>query len=384
MEIKELAVLSKKYLAGEASEAEIARLLHWYNAYDEQALTAHIAAADDETEAILEQRMLQRLHAVTSPVRVRKMYSLQHSKWWAAAAVLALLAVGSIYFWQQENNNTIVKNLSLHIKPGRDQAILTLADGREVNLDSTANGLLSLQGSTKVNKTAAGQIVYDHNSAGEPGTAISYNTLRTPRGGQFKVTLPDGTQVWLNAASSITYPTLFTGSERAVTITGEAYFEVAQSAKQPFYVKLKDMEVMVLGTHFNINAYTDESTINTTLLEGAVLVKAGSKAQHITPGQQTRVKRGSEDIALLKQVDVTQAVAWKNGVFAFDNADIPTVMRQLARWYNIEVKYTDKVPPETFNGEIGRSLNEEELLKVLTKAGIHFKIEEGKRIVILP
>jgi ferric-dicitrate binding protein FerR (iron transport regulator) len=381
MEMNELAILSKKYLAGAASEEEKDRLLQWYNAYDEHTLTAHLTASGTETEAAMEQRMRHRLMAATAPEQ--RVVPMQRGNGWKVAAAILLLvtAGGSFYVWQSGKKQVLAEKAAA-IMPGSDKATLTLADGTEVNLDSAGTGVLTVQGNSKVTKTTHGQIVYKNENATAP--AVTYNVLRTPRGGQYKISLPDGTDVWLNASSSISYPTAFTGKERTVSITGEAYFEVAGDVEQPFTVKVNNMEVLVLGTHFNINAYADESTINTTLLEGAVLVKTRSAMRHLNPGQQAKATPDGDGIIKVGRVDVNSAIAWKNGYFSFDEADIPTVMRQLSRWYNIEVKYSGKIPGETFTGEIGRSLTQEQLLKVLSQAKINFKVEEGKRIIIDP
>jgi ferric-dicitrate binding protein FerR (iron transport regulator) len=380
MEMNELAILSKKYLAGAASDEEKNRLLQWYNAYDEHTLTAHLTVAVAETEAAMEQRMRHRLMAATAPEQ--RVVPMRRSGWRAAAAVLLLVTAGGGFFVWQSGKKQVLAEKAVTIMPGSDKATLTLADGTLVNLDSAGTGVLTVQGNSKVTKTTHGQIVYKNEEA--TASAVTYNVLRTPRGGQYKITLPDGTDVWLNASSSVSYPTAFTGKERNVTITGEAYFEVASDVERPFTVKVNSMEVMVLGTHFNINAYADESTINTTLLEGAVLVKTSSAMRHLNPGQQSKATPAGDGIVGVSRVDVNSAIAWKNGYFSFDEADIPTVMRQLSRWYNIEVKYSDKIPAETFTGEIGRSLTQEQLLKVLSQAKINFKVEEGRRIIIYP
>jgi len=371
-----LSILSKKYLAGEASEEETARLLNWYNNYNEEEVTVLTEAAEGETEALLEQRMYQRLMVTIAKPKVSV---LHYTRWWAAAAILVLLAAGGTYYLRESPESSTI---TAGIAPGSNKATLTLADGSVVNLDSTGTGMLLKQGHTRVEKTASGEVVYKSDKTTE--TAVSYNVLRTPRGGQFKVILPDGTAVWLNAASSIRYPVAFTGKERTVAITGEAYFEIAPDAAKPFSVSVNDMKVLVLGTHFNINAYTDEHTINTTLLEGAVLVKTDSESRRLAPGQQARVKPGNNEIEYLKQTDVNSAIAWKNGYFSFNDEDIPSVMRQLARWYNIEVTYTDKSPEGTFTGEIGRTLTQEQLFKILSRAGIHFKIDGENKVNILP
>lgn len=383
MENKELALLSQKYLAGAASDEEKDRLLQWYNAYDEQSLTVHLTAEEAETEAMMELRMRRRLHAATLPETPGKVVPMRRFNWKIAAAVILLLSAGGGFYWFQSEIKAPLVQKAVPIMHGGEKATLTLADGTVVNLDSVSTGVLSVQGNSKVEKTTHGQIVYKHNDA--TSTTVAYNVLRTPRGGQYKITLPDGTEVWLNASSSISYPTAFTGKERNVTITGEVYFEVASEANRPFTVKVNQMEVLVLGTHFNINAYADEKTINTTLLEGAVLVRSGGdEGKLLLPGRQARVSASGDKIQEVRRVDASSAIAWKNGYFSFDEADIPTVMRQLSRWYNIEVRYSDKVPEGTFTGEIGRSLTQEQLLKVLSQARINFKVEDGRRIVIYP
>jgi transmembrane sensor len=382
MDTNELALLSQKYLAGAASEEETDRLLRWYNAYDEQSLTVHLTAADDETEAMMELRMRRRLHAATMPEIASKVVPMRRFNWKVAAAILLVLSAGGGFYWMQSAKKPPLAAKAVLIEPGGDKATLTLADGTVVNLDSAGTGVLSVQGNSKVEKTTHGQIVYKHGDA--TATEVAYNVLRTPRGGQYKIKLPDGTDVWLNANSSISYPTAFTGKERNVSITGEVYFEVAAEANRPFTVKVNRMEVLVLGTHFNINAYADENTINTTLLEGAVLVRAGETNKLLMPGKQARVNTAGDQVIDVKRVDVNNAIAWKNGYFSFDDADIPTVMRQLSRWYNIEVRYNDKVPEGNFTGEIGRSLTQEQLLNVLSQAKINFKVEEGRKIIIYP
>lgn len=381
MEINELALLSKKYLAGAASEEEKHRLLQWYNAYDEKALTAYIAA--DDTEAALDKRMRERIKAATMPAAaIPKVVPMRRSYWKVAAAAFILVTAGTGIYQVQSNRKPQMAQLPAPIMPGGDKATLTLADGTVVNLDSAGTGIVTVQGNSKVEKTSHGQIVYKRGPG--KGDAVSYNVLRTPRGGQFNITLPDGTNVWLNANSSISYPTAFSGKERKVSITGEAYFEVAGEAEQPFTVKVNEMDVMVLGTHFNINAYADESSIKTTLLEGAVLIRTENGIKHLLPGQQSRVTPAGDEILGIDRVDGSNAIAWKNGYFSFEEADIPTVMRQLSRWYNIEVKYSGNIPAETFTGEIGRGLTQEQLLKVLSRARINFKVEEGRRIIIYP
>ncbi|TWF32759.1 FecR family protein [Chitinophaga polysaccharea] len=309
---------------------------------------------------------------------------LSLKKWWAAAAVVAIAAAG-IYFLRPHKVQPPVVATKAPVRdvaPGGNKAMLTLADGSQITLDSASNGLLATQGQTKVTKLSNGQLVYDESA--NPEGQVLYNTMSTPLGGQYKLVLPDGSTVWLNAGSSITYPTAFIGKERSVSITGEAFFDVAKNEKMPFLVKTRGTVVEVLGTQFNVNAYTDEAAIATTLLEGAVRVNLRQQQLQLRPGQQARIAPQADKIAVVDHVNLQECVSWKDGFFSFDNADLPTVMRQLARWYNIEVKYEGAVPQRSFTGEIGRSLSLSQVLKGLTKTRIKYRIENGNRIVIQP
>lgn len=316
------------------------------------------------------------LAPVKKPVHFLQRY------WWAAAAMLVITAGAWYYHRSNQPAPTIVAAAAVKdVAPGGNRAMLTLSDGSQIPLDSAGNGVLAQQGNTRITKLSNGQLAYQ--SAGATDKVL-YNTMSTPLGGQYKLILPDGTTVWLNAGSSIYYPTAFTGSERKVTITGEAYFEVAQNEKMPFFVKANNTTVAVLGTHFNINAYKDEASTNTTLLEGAVKIITPQQQQTLKPGQQARVTATGQGIQVVDHVDLLQTIAWKNGFFYFNDADVPTVMRQLARWYNVEVKYEGDIPERAFTGEIGRNLTLSQVLKGLAKTRIRYRIENGNRIVIQP
>ncbi|MBS0027618.1 FecR family protein [Chitinophaga sp. 22321] len=313
----------------------------------------------------------------------KKRIHLLQRYWWAAAAVV-FIATG-IYYFAKPSPPPVIVAASPAIKdiaPGGNRAVLTLSDGSQIPLDSANNGVLAKQGNTSITKLSNGQLAY--NESGSTGDKVLYNTMSTPSGGQYQLILPDGTGVWLNAASSIYYPTAFTGNERTVTITGEVYFEVAQNEKMPFRVKAGNTTVEVLGTHFNINAYKDEPSVNTTLLQGTVQINANQQKQVIKPGQQARVIASNHGIQVLDNVDLSQVMAWKKGFFSFNDADLPTVMRQLSRWYNVEVKYEGEIPQRLFTGEIGRDLTLSQVLKGLSKTRIRYKIENGNRIIIQP
>jgi len=304
-------------------------------------------------------------------------------RWVGAAAAVVLLALAGIYLLRPRQRPTIARVDKVYrndVAPGKDGAVLRLADGSQIVLDSAGNGEISRQGGTTVIKKGNGQLVYQ--TSGKD-LAVLYNTLTTARGKQFRMTLPDGTMVWLNSFSSLHYPTRFTGATRSVEVSGEAYFEVAADASRPFVVQAGRQKVTVLGTHFNINSYEDEPAVRTTLLEGAVRVGNAAGQVTLSPGQQASVGQRDTRISVAK-VNAEEVVAWKNGYFHFDNADIQTVMRQLARWYDVEVKY-DGVTPTAggdFKGDIGRGLTLAQVLKVLEQTRVHFRIEEDRRIVI--
>lgn len=317
---------------------------------------------------------------VMLPVKNR-IYFLQRY-WWAAACII-LLTAGAYYLSKQTRQPGLAATSPVKdVAPGGNRAMLTLSDGTQITLDSAGNGVLAQQGNTRITKLGNGQLAYS--GSGNAEGKILYNTMSTPPGGQYQLILPDGTGVWLNAASSISYPTAFTGNERSVTVTGEAYFEVVKNEKMPFRVKAGNTTVDVLGTHFNINAYKDEASINTTLLEGAVRVNVAQQQQQLRPGQQARVKANGAAIQVVDHPDIAEVMAWKAGFFSFNDADLPTVMRQLSRWYNVEVEYEGRIPQRVFTGEIGRNLTLSQVLKGLTKTRIKYRIENGNRIIIQP
>ncbi|WP_343699920.1 FecR family protein [Chitinophaga sp.] len=311
-------------------------------------------------------------------------------RWLAAACVAGLLA--SAFFLTRNNDQAPVAAPIAQapaapvILPGGNKAVLTLGDGTVIELDSAANGTLGRQGNARVVKLANGNIAYT--ADGQGAAEVMYNTMRTPRGGQYRITLPDGTSAWLNAASSITYPTAFTGNERVVKVTGEVYFEVAkQAGGTPFRVEIMTGtgevkgEVAVLGTHFNINAYDNESAVKTTLLEGAVKVrKTGEAYVSLHPGQQASIA-GTVEVA---RPDNLEAVtAWKNGYFVFNQTDIQAMMRQAERWYNITVEYPEGIPSDRFSGTLSRGVDLLQFLEILAYSDVNASIKE-RTVTITP
>jgi len=304
-------------------------------------------------------------------------------RWAVAAALLAAVSTG-IYFWRSKADTVDLPiadqpTTPAIIAPGKDGAILTLADGSTMVLDSLGNGTLTTQSGTKV-VLNNGQLSYNNN--GNTAVEIAFNTITTPKGRQFRLQLEDGTKVWLNAASSLTYPAAFTGKDRRVEITGEAFFEVAKDQNRPFHVKVNDeTEIEVLGTQFNINSYLNETNISTTLIEGSVQINNRNGKTRIIPGQQAQVITGAEEVKVLNNVNTGKITAWKDGVFNFENASLFEVMRQLERWYDIEVEYDKGVQNYEFFGKMGRDLSLQEVLRGLEMNEVDFKVE-GRRIVV--
>lgn len=333
-------------------------------------------------EEIIRERLKADLLAQLTPqapvVPLKATY--RRGKWMAAAAVVLLVALGGYFFLQNwKESQVAVTPLRVgDIAPGSDKAILTLADGRQILLDSAANGNLAQQGNAQVVKLADGQIVYNVKGLAQDEAVM--NTLRTPNGGQYKLTLPDGTNVWMNAASSITYPTVFTGKKREVKVSGELYFEVAKNAERPFVVDVNGQSsVEVLGTHFNINAYEIESISKTTLVEGKVKVTKGSQSNFLYPGEQARI---DSSITIASSVSIDQVLAWKNGKFSFEGMQLPEVMRQLERWYNIQVRYEGTLPAIKFHGKMSRGVNLSDVIKFLSDNDLKLKLE-GRTLIVL-
>ncbi|QEC45325.1 FecR family protein [Pseudobacter ginsenosidimutans] len=303
---------------------------------------------------------------------------------WAAASVLLLLS-GGAYFWYISGDNVkqpVRQAIVPHdIPPGKDGAILTLSDGARVVLDDRTNGVIATENGSEVilNNNA---IAYTPRASATP--EVVYNTLSTPRGRQFHVQLPDGTHVWLNAASSIRYPAAFTGKDRKVTVTGEVFIDVAKNPQQPFLVDVDGkMEVQVLGTSFNVNAYADGPSINTTLIDGAVKVlKDGAAGSPIllSPGQQAKLK--AQELQLIQLPDLKMVMAWKDGYFIFDHTPLDEILRQFARWYDIEVVYENGIPDFALSGGIRRDFTLTEALITLEKIGLRYRIVDKKLTVL--
>ncbi|UYQ94460.1 DUF4974 domain-containing protein [Chitinophaga horti] len=360
-----------------AEAAELAELLKddRYDGIAEETLMAfsgEVLPWHDEQVAL--DRMVERLKDVTAGT-AKPFWRRPLLRWTAAAAVLVLAATATYQFWPRPQAPAVAAaRYANDVQPGSNRAVLTLDDGKQVVLDDAGNGQIAQQGQYIAN-IAPGRIAYTVNST-IPGP-LKYNKLSTPKGGKFQLVLPDGTEVWLNANSSLYYETTLSGNERVVELRGEGYFKVAPHVLRPFIVKMPGgRKVEVLGTEFNASAYEEDEVITTTLVNGAV--KADGTL--LRPGQQAR--SGSNGVQLQQDADVTAAIAWKNGMFVFNDASIEDVMKQLDRWYDLEVVYEKGAVKERFNGTISREVPLSKVLELFELTGlVHFKIN-GKTITV--
>ncbi|THU39859.1 DUF4974 domain-containing protein [Niastella caeni] len=403
--------LFQKYITQTCTPAEVDQLFEMLeNEENELAgkelLKAHFQDGLEPTgytDDALRQRLENRFQLIEQQIADQQPRTKRVSlAWrWAAAAAVLILVAGGIWYWTGQEKKPAVVSIPQpqnEVVPGSNKAVLTLADGKTIALDSTAVGMLSQQGNATVNQQD-GQLIYELSSASNvPSREVIYNTLTTPRGGQYQLTLPEGTQVWLNSASSIRFPAAFNDdSDRVVYITGEVYLEVKpryrkkKKERTPFIVLVQSpagtlAEVNVLGTHFNINAYEDEPFMSATLLEGKVSINRPGIASpaFLLPGQQAQLNPQAKLVHVINNADVKQIMAWKNGLFRFDGTDLRTVMRQLERWYDVEISFEKGAPvSEPFKGVMQRSLQLSQVLKGMAAMGIHVK-KEGKHLIVLP
>ncbi|MFL5748497.1 MAG: FecR family protein [Niastella sp.] len=392
-----LAALAEKFLTGTATAVEQEQLHQLYDQWMDEEET--VVSETKQTEEL----RIEILQAIKDRINgYKKVIPFYRRKLWTFMAAASILIVASLllyYYSQPASQQNEVASKEAHpgshpslVVPGKDRATLTLSNGAVIDLDSSRAGLLAQQGNTSIiNKD--GKIMYAPGSTGKEET-IS-NTISTPRGGQYQLVLPDGTKVWLNATSALQFPVAFTGSNRTVELTGEAYFEVAKNPARPFIVKVKELEVKVLGTHFNINAYDNEPEMKTTLLEGSVKVeianeeKAKGKGQK-AKGEQSVILKPGEQVSLSQSSQLSQpipvqteeVIGWKNGKFYFNNADLKVIMRQIARWYDVEVEYRDISPDTQLGGVVSRKEDLRQLLNYFEIAGkVHFTVE-GRKIIV--
>jgi transmembrane sensor len=364
----------ERYSKGLCTDEEKAWVETYYNLH-----------RDTPENELSEEELMAALNSIEQSLPVQKRKPMP---WPLIAAAAACLIVGLLGWWlyiiprqvsAQKEQPVVAQQV---IVPGGNKAILTLANGQKISLTDAANGNIAKEAGISITKTSGGQVVYRVVAASSGGTDHAFNTIETPVGGQYQVELPDGTKIWLNSKSSLRFPARFSGTERRVEMTGEAYFEVAHNKEKPFRVFSDNQIIEVLGTHFNINAYHDEDAVKTTLLEGAVKILATGKQVILKPGQQSQMAGGS--IRTVDEVNTADIIAWKNNKIQFTDLDIHSIMRMLARWYDIDVNYSGREISTTFGGSVSRSKNIDVILKLLEATGdVHFKIE-GRRVTVMP
>lgn len=374
-----------KYNSGTATEEELNFLESFDKTFDlkDDFITEENEASFQDIKSAIKSGVDNRINFLNK----RKHLYYRPLFRYAAAAVILLTFSITIFIIQKDRNNASYTNgVAQVIRPGGNKATLTLSNGTRIVLNDAHNGTIAKQSNINITKTAGNQIVYATagNGSGVSGEQAAYtlqNTISTPNGGQYELVLPDGTKVTLNAATSLTYPAQFHGAERLVTLNGEAFFEVAKNKKMPFRVTAGNQTVEVLGTHFNINAYKDEAFVKTTLLEGSVKVSSGENSTVIVPGEQAITNAGQAGQVLKRLVDVDEVTAWKNGFFSFQDDDLRSIMRKVARWYDVKIVYAGNLPDEKFVGEISRTSNLSDVFKILELHNVHFDVQ-GKTVTV--
>lgn len=380
-----LSKLAEKWRNGTITEAEKIQFNTWYNSFDDTEFIIEAEGSRIDLEKSINEKIHDKLRIPKRRNSI-KIYSIL-----AVAATLILTSGILIYLSFNPSlspgKRPITQSASI-IQPGGNKATLTLANGQKISLTDTSNGEIAEQSGIAITKTADGQLVYTikkSSAASAENQVTQFNTIETPVGGQYQINLPDGTKVWLNAASSLKYPTQFAAHQRKVELTGEGYFEVSKDKKRPFTVITDKQQVQVLGTHFNVNAYKEEQATKTTLLEGSVKVSNASQQKQgnsklLSPGEQSTLTQASFQV---EKVDIENVIAWKNGYFTFADEDLEVSMRKLSRWYNVDISYQGKFDNISFGGAISRSKSLTEVIQILELTRkVKFKIE-GRRIILM-
>jgi ferric-dicitrate binding protein FerR (iron transport regulator) len=389
-----------QYLAGHATDEEIKLVNDWYYSFSNEEVELNVDEDQlrDKIRDRIQQRLQQTIHA--DKTRSSRSFYSNRMKWLAAAVVLFMVFTAGYLLVTikgkdiQQVEIKKVEELSKPIVPGGDKAVLTLADGSQIVLDSAQAGMLTQQGGTRIIKLNNGRVAYNINhEEHNVNSAPAYNTITTPRGGQYNIVLSDGTEVWLNSASTLRFPAVFTAASREVFLTGEGYFEVKHQLlgngnKKPFIVQVNQgsrnsVQVTVLGTKFNIMGYGDEETIKTTLVEGSVQATGNSDKVLIKPGQQAGLNNNDNHFKV-SNPDLREVLAWKNGEFRFKETNIRDIMRQLARWYDVDLEFRGDVNDITLSGVMPKKENIRQLLEVLETTGrVHFEIN-GNKVITMP
>jgi transmembrane sensor len=384
MEKQRYLNLLEKYLAGKSTGKEEALLDEYYKRLEAMS----DVNLSSQQEQALKASILEKIESRISTPEEKSKQTLKPSYqiWYAAASILIMIAVGS-FFIRRDKKTEMVNQVpgvtKQEIRPGSNKAVLTLSSGEQIVLTDPHSGVLAKEGAAKIIKKENGELVYNlENKPAKQSDKPIYNTITVPRGGQYQLVLSDGSKVLLNAASSLTYPAEFNGRYRNVELKGEGYFEVAKNASKPFIVKANDVEVRVLGTHFNISAYSDDANITTTLIEGAVSMNKGKQARLLAPGQQGISAYTTGEISV-QPANIEQTMGWVKGKFVFKDLNIKEVMKIAGRWYDIEVEYRGNVQSKKFGGTTSRFSNITELLDYMKiTGGVNYKIE-GRRVILM-
>lgn len=377
MKKEDFTKLTDKYLNNKTDLAEQKLINQYLDAFQEEKIWNSDEMGDLDA-------VNQRLHPkITNEIKRRgKGFRIYSLRWMSAAAAVLLLIGTAVYFsvYKDPTSNSNLVGVGNDIQPGKKQASLTLADGSVLHLNDVQEGTVQIKNGVRISKIN-GQLVYEVLDADARST--EYNTISTPEGGEYMLILSEGTRVWLNAASSLMFPTNFNSDERNVQLSGEAYFEVSKDKRKPFIVSTGKTKVTVLGTHFNINSYSDEPTVKTTLLEGSVSVSQSNQAVVLKPGQQSQSpSTGDSDITLLSSINTEAVMSWRSGLFQFENTPLQEVMRQLSRWYGVEIDYRGSLESDRFTGYISRNVKLSSVLNMLEQsADVQFSLK-GKRLTV--
>lgn len=381
MDSQQAKALLQKYQSGNCTPEESEWVETWYKVLVDTGDLQWEEGEKDWVQQSIEARIMKQVNASTEKEKTRFFISPRYI-WWAAASLIFLLGAFSyvMLFNTAGDSVEMVKVIPAEVKaPASNKAVITLSNGQKVYLDSTVNGALAIQGNVELVKLPGGKITYTE-AAGKQNGELAYNTLFNPKGSKvINIILADGSKVWLNAGSGLTYPVLFVGNQRRVSINGEAYFEVAPDLSKPFFVHNGKMDVQVLGTHFNVNSFEDDDDkTKVTLLEGSVKILNGNITGFLKPGQQALV---NHEIKVINEVDLHKVMAWKNGYFQFDKASLQSVLKQISRWYDVDVVYEGENQKREFVGEMERDLSLTEVLKILEINKVHFEVV-GKKLII--
>jgi transmembrane sensor len=386
MNHQRLKTLLDQYRKEKITLEEMTELNQWFHSlnFKEVDFEAWIGLAGG-TETMADTLYFEFTQRLGKQTIVRRLIPSNWLSRAAAAVILIGLGVGGYEYFHHKQKGSAVQYAKNDILPGGNKAILILSNGKQINVTNAVNGKLAQQAGVIISKTAAGQVTYSpvkNSNSVQPGNTTEYNTMKTPNGGKFSLKLPDGSLAILDAASSIKYPVAFNSRERKVEITGQVYFEVVHRADQPFRVAVNNELIEDIGTHFNINAYQDEPATKTTLLDGSVKVSTKPDEVILQPGQQASVDHGDHTIKI-STANVAETIAWKNDQFRFSNTPLRVLMRQIARWYDVEVVYEGNVVNEPCTVIISRNDTLSKFLKILGNGDVHYRIE-GRKLILLP